>query len=512
MIPSAWMVAAENGAIPGGKVGGVGDVIRELPPALARAGWRVRVITPAYGRFHGHESARFHRDIEVTFAGGSENARVYHLAELAENVDTFVIDHPRFSPRDDGRIYHEDGDQGPYETDAGKFAFFAAAVAAWLEVAATPPDVVHLHDWHAGLLAALRAMAPPGSVLAATRLVYTIHNLAYQGVRPFSGSESSFERWFPGATYRAGDICDPRYTDCVNFMAAALRLCDGLNTVSPSYAKEILRDPDHDSGFGGGEGLQALLRAADDDHRLCGILNGCEYPPLPDSMGWEAILDRVAEHTGLVDWPGGDERLRQWREACPERVLLSIGRVVQQKTALFLEPVEGYPTALDAILAHAADVDAGLVMLGNGEPALEDALLEVAARHPNFLFLLGYAEALSNPLYIAADLFLMPSSFEPCGISQMLAMRAGQPVVAHAVGGLRDTIEDGVTGFLFRGDSPGEQATAFVETTAQALAMLRDRPAEFQAMCERAADRRFDWARSAKAYVTRLYPEPGAPE
>ncbi|KAA9130465.1 glycogen synthase [Marinihelvus fidelis] len=505
MSGGPWMVAAENGAIPGGKVGGVADVIRELPPALARLGLRPRVITPGYGRFHAHPSARHHATLEVPFAGTTETAEVYRLVDLVPSVDTFVIDHPRLAPRDDGRIYHDDEREGPYETDAAKFAFFNAAVAAWLDVTREPPAVVHLHDWHAGLLPAFRSVAPEGSALASTRLVFTIHNLAYQGVRPLANHESSFDAWFYERGIDHELLRDPVYDDCVNFMATAIRLCDGLNTVSPSYAAEILRTPDPAAGFGGGEGLQDLLREADDTGRLHGILNGCDYPAPQPAANWDDVLETVAEQGSLLDWPGGAARLRVWQRSRPETVMLSIGRVVRQKSALFLAPVPGHPTALDAILAGAARRGAGLVTLGNGEPALEEGLVAVAGRHDNFLFLRGFAEALSDPLYTLADLFLMPSSFEPCGISQLLALRAGQPVVAHAVGGLRDTIEDGVTGFLFDGDSPGAQAAQFVATVDDALALIGERPADFAGMRRQAASRRFDWARSARSYIDRLY-------
>lgn len=503
MADGLWMVAAENGAIAGGKVGGVGDVIRDLPPVLARLGWRPRVITPAYGRLHKAPNARLLASFTVDFGGQSQDVQVFELVRQVEGVETCVIDHPLLDPRGDGQIYHADAHEGPYETDATRFAFFAAAVAAWVEHSERPPQRLHLHDWHAGFVAALRASSP-GSALARARLVFTIHNLAYQGVRPYQGSPASLAAWFPGFVCDPDQLRDPRYPDCVNFMATAIRLADTLSTVSPTYAKEILGERDPAAGFGGGEGLAAELDAAAAQGRLSGILNGCDYPEAgPEAPQWGELMDMIAAHPGLLRHAGGGaDRLRDWSERRPEMLLLSIGRVVAQKVSLFLAPVPGHPTALDAILSEAGD--AGVILLGNGEAPLEQQLVNVASRHRNFIYLRGYAEALSGPLYAAGDLFLMPSSFEPCGISQMLAMRAGQPCVAHAVGGLRDTIDDGRTGFLFGGDTPAAQAEDFRSATHRALALKRERPAAWRAMRNAAARMRFDWTSAARAY-TELY-------
>ncbi len=263
----------------------------------------------------------------------------------------------------------------------------------------------------------------------------------------------------------------------------------------------------------GGEGLEELLGEAAAAERLCGILNGCEYAKTRSRrLGWPRVVSLA---TRLVSrWLEQDkgnphhELASRHLAALPKRrprfVLVSISRLVRQKVSLFLESLDDGRSALEHILDKLGS-DGVLIMLGSGESHCERAIGEIAARNKRLIFLCGYAESLSDPLYSAGDLFLMPSSFEPCGISQMLAMRAGQPVVAHAVGGLRDTVEDGVTGFLFAGDTPGRQAEKFTEAVARALALRANESEAWQNLRREAAARRFDWASCARETIAKLY-------
>lgn len=505
---SAWLVAAENGAIPGGKVGGVGDVIRDLPVALAGQGWNIRVITPAYGRFHRLPGAVKISRLAVRFGGRLRFAEVWRLnSELtaAESaVEITVIAHPLLDPLGDGLIYHTDGNEQPYATDASKFAFFNAAVAALVNTDPRPPDVLHLHDWHSGLMPALRAVAAADSPMARVRMIFTIHNLAYQGIRPLSGNESSLEAWFPQSGLPIEQLRDPRYPDCANFMASAIRLADGLSTVSPSYAREILRPSDPAHGFMGGEGLEQELQKAARQRRLVGILNGCRYTGVSsDRVSWADLRSGLKRFRNLAR--PGDPALR-WlvTEGRPQHLLTSVGRLVEQKVQLLLHPVDGYDSALEALLAQLGP-DSLLILLGSGDTALQSRISDIASRHANLLFLCGYAEELSEQLYRSGDLFLMPSSFEPCGISQMLAMRAGQPCVVHGVGGLRDTVVDGASGFVFEGDTATAQAEAFVVTVRKAL-QLRERDNDaWQLLRATAAAQRFSWPQAAQQYINDLY-------
>jgi len=198
------------------------------------------------------------------------------------------------------------------------------------------------------------------------------------------------------------------------------------------------------------------------------------------------------------------ERLNALPKRRPLHVLTSIGRIVSQKMQLFLEPLTDGRSALEHILDRLGRQGV-LVMLGSGERDYERRLAAIAADHANFIFLRGYAEEFGSLLYQGGDLFLMPSSFEPCGISQMLAMRSGQPCVVHGVGGLHDTVESGSTGFVFAGATRREQAAAFVDCVQHALQLRHDHPNRWQKIRKRAAAQRFDWASSAKQYIRQLY-------
>lgn len=243
-MKKVWLLAAENGVFPGGKVGGVGDVVRDLPLALAASGLEVRVITPSYGMFHKLQGTMLYRRLRVEFSGKWFIVKIFQIPVEDHGVEYFVIEHPLLSPSGPGHIYVADEGGKPYAIDAAKFAFFSAVVATWVNVSRSPPDVLHLNDWHTGLIPALKEFGSPDLPLAKTQTVFTIHNLAYQGIRPLQGDVSSLEAWFPRLLQHAEHLVDPRYDDCVNFMVTAIRLADRINTVSPSYALEILRSGD----------------------------------------------------------------------------------------------------------------------------------------------------------------------------------------------------------------------------------------------------------------------------
>ena len=512
------MVAAENDALPGGKVGGIGDVLRDLPPALVELGCTVSVISPAYGRLDDLPDAHRLAEIDVAFRGESHRVELFEVSagEARPQVRQLVLDHSAFSPCGRGVIYCDDAPDRPFATDSSKFALFAAAVGQVLVQGCLGKiDVVHLHDWHTAMLLVLRRYHPAYRKLRTLRCVYTLHNLALQGVRPLRGDPSALESWFPGLRYQKAQVVDPRWPDCINLMAVGIRMADAVHTVSPTYSTEILLPSAvSSSAYYGGEGLEADLVAAKAEGRLHGFLNGCEYPPdLPVTPDWAGLLDLM--RTENLRWIGASAqvagahlvaqvRLGELPAARPTALLTSVGRITSQKVRLLQESAGDGRPALEGVLDAIGD-DALLVMLGSGDSALEEFLAETSARRRNLLFLRGYSDRLAQALYGAGDLFLMPSSFEPCGISQMLAMRAGQSCLVHSVGGLRDTVKPGVNGFGFDGNTLTEQTDGLVTAVGDALVLRKNHSRRWDAMRKAAARARFRWRASAEACINLLY-------
>jgi len=521
------MLAAEHGGLPGGKVGGIGDVIAELPPALVAAGLTVNVLLPAYGVYHQLAGSRLAASADVEFAGSTQRVELYELPALDvfAGATCWVIHHALFG-NPPGQIYHHDSADSPFATDANLYALFCAAAVKLLVQRALPRcDVVHLHDWHAATFALLyrSQFGVEKAQLDELKIVFTVHNLALQGIRPLSGHPSSLTAWFPElerkATLLVQSVCDPRYADCYNAMRAGIVLADRVHVVSPGYAQEVLQPNAPDVGRHGGEGLELDLGARADEGNLFGILNGCSYPPEPvitdlqrtrvelRDLMQERLSELFAQHEQLrssdyladknLERNGG--RLLRPADEC--FLVTSVGRITPQKAGLLLHPLaEG--TLLDALLRQLGEQGL-LILLGSGDQELERQLVEHAARHNNFVFLRGYSDELAELLYRGGDLFLMPSLFEPCGISQLLAMRAGQPCLVHEVGGLRDTVSS-ATGFVFSGASLTEKAAEASSAFAAALAE-RGQSAVWNERRRLAAATRFSWSTSVQHYLRDLY-------
>jgi starch synthase len=494
-------------------VGGVGDVVRDLPVALSRLGWSATVATPSYGALHRVDGAERLGSVEVPYRGSLETVDAWLVPGSNAGVRNLVFDHPLFAADGEGVIYFGDEPERPFATDANKFALFCASAAEWVASTSRKPDVVHLHDWHAAMYLLFARYDERLGAVARIPTVFTVHNLSYQGTRPLRGDDSSLEAWFPELRPDIDAIVDPEHGNCINPMAAAIRLADRVSTVSGTYADEICRPSDPSTGFIGGEGLENLLTDAREEGRLIGILNGCEYDlPKTRRPGWMRLLGMCEAQ--LHDWqqraPANDahqlarQRISQFPKRRPLHVLTSIGRLVAQKASLLLLDAENGNSPLQR-LSGKLGRSAVIIVIGSGDPAYEKRMLAVAHECPNVLFLNGYSELLADPVYAAGDLFLMPSSFEPCGISQMLAMRAGQPCVVHGVGGLRDTVVHGETGFVFDGKTSRGQADNFVTATHEALAWRSEDPAGWKTMCEHAMKQRFSWQLCAERTVRELY-------
>ncbi|MDO8908972.1 MAG: glycogen/starch synthase [Pseudohongiella sp.] len=531
------MIAAENAALKGGKVGGIGDVIRDVPLALARQGHQVSVITPGYQRLAHVNNSRRLGTINTVFCSQPQALDLYRLEtgpDINPLVNHYVLDHPAFAACGAGAIYCHD-ESAPFATDAHKFALFCTAVCDWLIADELhKPDVIHLHDWHASLITVLRRFHPRYQPLRSIRTVYTIHNLSLQGIRPLRDDYSSLEHWHPELMTTdlwkknpdINNIVDPRFKDCINLMRCGLLLSDTVHAVSPGYCEEIQRPNDVAKGFIGGEGLEQDLQLLAKKKRLVGILNGCEYPAtsaagrvagLRDNRKRRDLLQLISDTillwSGDRDWIPSSylwaaHRVLQWqlrRKPFPVSVV-SIGRLTDQKVSLLrtgLKSASNSECALDEILRALGE---GIyILVGTGDHSYEQFFSGMMRKHKNFLYLQGFSEELAEALYGAADLFLMPSSFEPCGISQMLAMRAGTPCVVHGVGGLKNTVFDGATGFVFDGDSIPAQLRNMLDSLDQASQLVQHHPAQWQLIQNNASEARFLWDDAIVNYLKKLY-------
>jgi starch synthase len=473
------MLAPE--AHPYAKTGGLADVLAALPRALARAGVDVTVCLPGYRtalRTAGatRPGARLHAPV----AARMEPAQLLHVAGSA--VPTVLVAHDRYFDRDG--LYGDAG--GDYGDNAERFVFFCRAALEWLRTVAPRPDVLHVHEWQAALAPAfLRATAPLYPELAGMRTVMTVHNLAYQG----RFAESDWHLLNLDSRYFSPDFLE--FYGQVNFLKAGLVFADAITTVSPRYAREIATP-----AFG--EGLDGVVRAR--AARVHGILNGI------DDAEWNPATDAyLPAHYDARD-PAG-------KAACKAALQAEVGLPVRPAAPLlaivsrFAEQ-KGLDLVVAALPALLATTDATVVALGSGDARYERLLAARARDFPGRAVVrVGFDEPLAHRIEAGADVFLMPSRFEPCGLNQLYSLRYGTVPVVHATGGLDDTVVEfdpatGTgTGFKFAPYA----VEPFLAAVRRALATYRE-PGRWAALERNGMREDFSWDRSAAAYAA-LYAE-----
>lgn len=504
-------VSAENDAIPDCKAGGMGDVVRDVPRNIAEKGDKVHVITPSYSRLH-RNGGTLRTKLNFELRGIIYTAELYEVIPKKEfaNIHHYVIHHPEIEAGDIAHIYHNDPKE-PFFNDALKFIIFCASVAEAIKKGAFGKlDVVHLHDWHTSLLLFLRAYHPAYSMLEKTRFVYTIHNLAIQGIRPFHNNYSSLQNWFPNIPIDYEKLKDPRYEDCINLMAVGIRLADAVHTVSPSYKDDVLK-PSKPPEFIGGEGLEKDLQMADQEDRLFGILNGCNYKNIRVAEKGHIYKNTIR---AIFQWLQQEskkykadflahtgEKVIDILEKRPTFLCSSVARLTEQKFYFFKRS----PEAFEQILEKLLKINGVFMLLGTGAPEYEELFRGLSYKHKNFIFTNGQSEDLIDSIYLESDLYFMPSLFEPCGISQMLAMRNGNPCYVHHTGGLKDTVEHMHTGFSFDGNSYGEKIKQMLEGMDTAIDVFCNDQEQWSRIQLAAKKMRFTWKKSVDEYYLKLY-------
>jgi starch synthase len=430
--PASLTIAmAASEAVPYAKSGGLADVAGALPAHLARLGHRVLLFVPYYRETRAHlpHLLRAHEPLDLPFP--DHDVRVSLLRhEPAPGVSVVLV-------REDAAFDrpHLYGDpEGDYWDNAGRFAIFCRAVLAALQALGERPDVIHAHDWQTALLPLyLRHRPDLAGALAGTPSLFTVHNLAYQGVFPAAALAYT---GVPPHLFHPGGV---EYYGKLNLLKGGLLYADAISTVSPRYSEEI-RTP----AFG--EGLDGVLR--DRAGALQGILNGV------DAEVWNPETDPFLPAAFSAAAPAGKAR-------CKEALLQAFGLEPDPAAPLFatisrLADQKGFDLIAAAMPALAAR---GLryCILGSGDRHYQDLFTALARAYPGRVAVrIGYDNALAHLIEAGADCYLMPSRFEPCGLNQLYSLRYGTIPVVRAVGGLVDTVEHfdrarGTgTGFVFR--------------------------------------------------------------
>ena len=459
------------------KTGGLADVSGALPRALRNAGQDIRLVLPAY-RQARRNAGPLREVARLTPPGTGGPVTLLYGRLPGSRVPLYLVDAPDCFDRDGGPYSAPEGHDWP--DNAARFALFARAVCGLARDRAGldwQPDLVHCNDWQTGLVPALLSLEENRPAT-----LFTIHNLAYQGLFPhaeFQRLDLPMEWWSLHALEFHGQM---------SFIKGGLVFADRINTVSPTYAREI-RTP----GFGCG--LDGLLRAR--ASVLSGILNGVDYAT------WNPGTDRLIERRYTarnLDGKRDNKRALLHAFGLPDDdgALLfgHVGRLVDQK---------GIDLVL-ALIPQLVQRPLRLVILGTGDPGLEQALREAARRHPDRIGVhIGYSEARSHLLEAGSDAFLMPSRFEPCGLNQLYSLRYGTPPVVHRTGGLADSVVDATperladgsaTGFVF--DAPRPES--LLAAMDRALALFAD-GAAWRRLMRQGMQADFSWKRSAAEYL-----------
>jgi starch synthase len=484
------IVVASSEAVPFSKTGGLADVATALADALAGLGHSVWLITPHYPQIHAKNGSSNGIAIEPTgirlevpigtrhVTGSVRRARLPGSA-----VTFFLIDQPGYFDRPG--LYQVNG--ADFRDNCERFVFFSRAVLALCQQLRLRPDVVHANDWQTGLIPALLTVEgrEPGT-FETTGSIFTIHNMAFQGM---------FWHWdmlLTGLDWKYFNWKQMEFYNQLSLLKTGIIFADGLTTVSPTYAREI-QTPEF------GYGLDGVLRSRRQD--LAGILNGV------DTKIWNPQTDpALATNYSIVD-------VEEGKRACKRQLQAEFGLPVRDETPLLaiisrLTDQKG----LDLLVQGAEALltrDLQLCVLGSGDAKYQDWFVELSRRLPEKVAIrIGFDEPLAHRIEAGADLFLMPSRFEPCGLNQMYSLLYGTVPLVRAVGGLADSVVDAsadnmahgtATGFSFSEYSPAE----LVKTIDRALALFADKP-EWLRLARSGMNQDWSWRRSALQYI-RVY-------
>lgn len=468
------MVFVASEGVPYSKTGGLADVVGALPKALAASGYEVEVLLPRYRMTKPGRPLPQLKSLTIPLSSGFKFASIQDGGE-SSGVRHYLVDCPEFFDREG--LYQKEGQD--YPDNHLRFAAFSLAALEFMKRSASPPDIVHCHDWQSALVPIyLRNLYQGAGFFEKTSVVFTIHNLGYQGHFP--------PHILPQISLHAGlfNIEGLEFYGKVNLLKGGIVFSDFITTVSRKYAEEI-QTPEF------GCGLEGVLKSR--SGRLAGILNGVDYD------AWDPATDKlIAANYTPEDLKG--------KEACKKALLEKMGVA---KPALD-RPIIGIVSRFAAqkgfdLIAGIAEelmaMDLYIVALGTGEPQYEELFRALTKKYPDkFLVKVAYDNTLAHQIEAGSDMFLMPSRYEPCGLNQIYSLKYGTVPVVRATGGLDDTIQaingKGGTGFKFAEYSPD----ALLATIRRAAETYRQSKVWRQLMLN-GMRKDFSWVASAKEYA-----------
>ncbi len=454
-------------AAPFAKTGGLGDIGGSLPKALRAMGHDVRVFMPAYRNIESGYPGVSSMPLQLNVPTGSGiiQAGAFESVLPGSDVRVYFIAQQNLFNRETIYGFWDD----PY-----RFAFFSRAAFALTESIDWRPDLLHAHDWHAAPAVVWLATAGQANPrYHGMGSVFTIHNLAHQGKTSWNV--------FEYLQLYTHSLNEEAYGE-VNFMARGIYHANLINTVSPSYAREIMTQE-------GGAGLDSLLRHRQRD--LHGILNGLDYEE------WNPATDKRLNRpfdAATLEERAQNRRALQEAVGLPQvpdiPILAMISRLDWQKGV----DIMGHPIHL---LMNGYSGPAQFIVLGTGNPQYENMFAQLASYHrEKMAAYIGYHAGLAPLIYGGSDMFIMPSLFEPCGLGQMIAMRYGSVPVVRATGGLADTVQDGITGFTFFEFSDG----ALWDAIQRATYIYNVDRESWRRIQVNGMNTDFSWQRSAQGY------------
>jgi starch synthase len=468
---------------PYAKTGGLADVAGSLPGALKRLGINVSVGLPLYRTVREGSSLRqvVFKGLQVSLPGQTLSGNA-QTTETEDGVPVYFFEREDLFDRPN--LYRTA--EGDYYDNLERFAFFSRAALLFARATGMRFDLIHCHDWQTGLVPAhLSTSFRNDPFFSSTATLFTIHNIGYQGLFP---REKLAACGLPPETYHPEGV---EYWGSISLLKAGIVYSDAVTTVSPTYSREI-----QTSEFG--LGMEGILR--NKSAALYGILNGADYsvwdpatdPHIISNYDPDHLSEKVVNKAALLRETGLDLALL-------ERPVLGItSRLSHQKGCDLLIP----------ILEELSSMKMGVVILGEGEERYERSLKEAAERHRgNLSVTIGFDEALAHRIMAGADLFLVPSLYEPCGLTQMYALKYGTVPVVRATGGLEDTIEDFDSrnktgnGFKFR----PYDAKALLAAIQRATDLYTD-PATWENLMRKGMAADFSWKRSAEKYLELYQP------